>query len=241
MSSFFYNLGRALGPKVRKGQWLWQSLTGTERERVEAEFAVGRDIAAAMRAGMGVDTDQEAGRMVAELGAKLADASKNRHRRFEFSLVKADRPNAFALPGGFVFVTRPLFDLMEEPEELAFILGHEIIHVVEEHALERLVSDMTLGAAVRRLPAGGLAGPWLRSTGAQLLQSAYSRDTELLTDRLGARLALDAGFAPQAGTRLLERLKAGAGDRPASFWAYFSTHPEFDLRIAELRRYLGLV
>lgn len=235
MSSFFRQLGRTLGPGIRRGQWLWQAATGTEQERVEAERVVGRELAAAIRTGMGVDSGSAAATRVEELGERLVKATRDRYRRFSFEMVTQEQPNAFALPGGFVFVTRALLDLVCAPDELAFILGHEIVHVTEEHALDRLVANMALNAAVRRFP----AGVWVKSTGAQLLQSAYSRDTELLTDRLGARLARAAGFDPQAAGRMLERLHESAGERAEGVGTYFSTHPSFVERIAELRRYLG--
>ncbi|NCO41896.1 MAG: hypothetical protein COZ06_07280 [Armatimonadetes bacterium CG_4_10_14_3_um_filter_66_18] len=242
MASLLYNLGRMVGPSMRKGKWLWQSLTGTEQERMEAEWSVGRDLAAAMRSGMAVDPAPEAAQLLTEVGAELAKCTRSQFRRFEFTVVGQDTPNAFALPGGFVFVTRPLLDLMgADRDELAFLLGHELSHVTEEHALQRVVADLTIGAAMRRLSSlGAVAQSWMKTTGGRLLQSAYSRDTELAADRLGAQLAGAAGFDRGAATRMLTRLQASAGrSEGKGIAAYFASHPPFDVRIAELERHLA--
>ena len=239
MPGLFYNLGAMAGPTVRKGKWLWQSLTGTDDEIIEAEEAVGRDLAAEMAQQLGIDEDARTQRAVREIGGRLAGRVKNRRRRFDFHVVAGGTANAFALPGGFIFITRPLIELIGgAPDELAFILGHEMGHVIEQHPMQRIMSDAGLSAALRITPAGRLGGAWLKNTAAQMLQSAYSQDRELIADRFGARLAAAAGYDALACPRMLGRLKQVSVERQLPLAEYFSTHPPLDLRVSELQRYL---
>ena len=95
--------------------------------------------------------------VVAAVGSRLADAVKDRRREFRFSLVRAGVSNAYALPGGFVFITEPLLDLCaQDRDELAFLLGHEMGHVLRGHARSQLTASTFLqcgdGAAVGRGP-----------------------------------------------------------------------------------------
>ncbi|MBI1372324.1 MAG: M48 family metalloprotease [Phycisphaera sp.] len=236
----FYKLGQLAGPKLRKGRWLWESVTGSEADIVEAEHATGADLAAALREQAGVDDDVELRRWVRKLGGELAECVANKQRKFAFEVIHGDEPNAMALPGGFVFINRPLIDLLNgDADETAFVLGHEMAHVIKQHAVDRLISDATFNTAMRAGPAAGVLGRWMSSTGRKLLSSAYSQDNEFMADKLGMRLAQAAGHDPHAAIRMLHRLKIATGapdGEPLS--TYFATHPPFDVRIVHLDRYL---
>jgi len=237
MPGFFYTLGKLVGPKVRKGKWVWSSLTASPEEIIQAEYETGRDMAAAMLGEMPADADAQAGRWVGEIGGRLASRLTNRKRRWAFHLVGADAPNAFALPGGFIFITRSLLDLCErKPDEIAFILGHEIGHVIRGHAFDRMVSSTLFGVASRATPAGRVLGPGMVGMGIKLMQSAYTQDQELEADSFGARLAHSAGYDPGASIRMMQRLHDLHGDDALpEVFAYFSTHPPFPARMAALR------
>jgi len=236
----FYHLGKLAGPKLRKGRWLWESMTGAEEDIIKAEHDAGADLAAAMVEQVGVDRDDGVRRWVRELGEQLAACVSNKQRRFAFEVIPGDEPNAMALPGGYVFINRPLLELMRgDPDETAFVLGHEMGHIIKQHAVDRMVSDATFSAAMRAPMAAGVLGRWLAGTGRKLLSSAYSQDNELMADKLGARLAQAAGYDARAAVRMLDRLKTATGaedGEPLS--AYFATHPPFDVRIGELNTYL---
>ena len=142
MSGLFYNLGRRVGPHVRKAKWIWQSMTGSEAEAMKAEHEVGQDLARQIRRELGPDTEQRTVQMVNEVGFRLAGCVANKLRRFSFEAVEGGEPNAFALPGGFVFVTRSIVELCEWNEaEVAFILGHEMSHVIRGHAMDRIIGN----------------------------------------------------------------------------------------------------
>jgi len=237
---FFYKLGQWFGPKVRKGRWVWASATGSEADILEAERAVGADLAAALRHDLGVDASEAERRRVQQLGAALAACVKNKHRRFDFEVIGGEGPNAFALPGGFVFITRPLVDLVgEADDELAFVIGHEMGHVIRHDPMRRIVGDATLSAVVQALPTTrGVAGYVLKSSTMKLLSSAYSQERELLADKFGARLSRAAGHRDDAGPRLLRRLSDVSGGDGGALSEYFATHPPFDKRIDALRGYI---
>src|SRR5205807_2412279 len=123
--------------------------------------------------------------------------------------------NAFALPGGFVFITRSLLEFCQwNQDELAFILGHEMAHIIQGHVMDRLLANSMIRASLARLtPVGGLLGQPIAGLAATLLNQGYSRDNELEADRVGIQLAGHAGFDPTAVTRLFTRMRNLGGDR----------------------------
>lgn len=239
--SFFYNLGRKVGPKVRKARWVWESLTGTDADAIRIEQRVGLDLAREARAQLQIDDDLTVRGMLDDVGLRLGRHVADKRRLFQFEAFRAGEPNAFALPGGFVFVSRSILTLCQaDANQVAFILAHEISHVLRGHAIERIVANSAISAVSRTTPAGGILGPWLQRVGVRFLETAYSRDQELDADRLAIRLMAAAGYDPWAGVTLLENL-AGLNEasNPLSLGRYFSTHPSFDVRIDSIRRSFG--
>jgi predicted Zn-dependent protease len=236
MAGFFYNLGRLVGPKLRQAQWVASSLTGTEAETVQAEYEVGRDLAQAFVQQMELDPDPEVERWLAEVGACLAARVADRQRRFGFRMVRSVEINAFALPGGFIFVTRPLLELCQwDAQETAFVLGHEMGHVVRFHAIDRLMANSVISAAVGRLtPGRGLIRTPLAGLAASLLNQGYSQEQELEADRVGVLLMRAAGFDVTAAARLLARL--GSPAEAFLLGSYLSSHPPLELRLRHLDR-----
>ena len=229
MSGLFYKLGKMVGPSVRKVNWIWQSMTAGEADAIRAENEVGQDLAREIRNRLEVDTEPRAGQMLNKVGDHLAACVANKLRTFSFEGIKGTEPNAFALPGGFIFVSRSLLQLCEwNQDEVAFILAHEMGHVIRGHAV-----------GAKTLPIRGLVASWLGQVGVKFLQSSYSQDIELEADRLGARLAAAGGYDTSAPTQLLARLSELS--RPAKQFDvgnYFSSHPAFSLRIQNIDRLL---
>jgi predicted Zn-dependent protease len=240
LGGLFYNLGRQMGPKIRKARWLWASFTGTEAEAIRLEHGVGLDLADEARKQLALDPDPRTRQTLEEVGRRLAACVADKLRSFHFDAFAAGEPNAFALPGGFIFVSRSILDLCRwDQNEVAFILGHEMGHVIRGHAIERIVTNTAVAAASRAAPVRGALGGWLKTVGVQYLQTAYSRDHELEADRLGVRLLLAAGFEPAGAIRLLARLaELTRAAEPASLGEYFSTHPTSEIRIQSIRRFL---
>jgi beta-barrel assembly-enhancing protease len=241
LGGLFYNLGRMVGPKVRKAQWMWASFTGTEAEALRLERAVGVDLAEEAGRQIPLDTDPRTRQVMEEIGRRLAARVANRQRSFRFEAFATGEPNAFALPGGFIFVSRSILELCQwDASEIAFVLGHEMGHIIRGHAIDRIVANTAVAAASRVAPVRGALGGWLKTVGIQYLQTAYSRDQELEADRLGVRLARAAGFDPSGAVRLLARLAdLKRSTDPSSLGEYFSTHPASEIRIQSIQRFLA--
>jgi predicted Zn-dependent protease len=238
---FFYNLGRALGPKIRTGRWVLESLTGTEANAIQAEYAVGKDLATEISHQVGMDPEGWGRDLVCQIGEQLSGRLANKVRRFAFDVLHGEEPNACALPGGFVFVTRALLELCDRnADETAFVLGHEMGHVMKGHAIERFITNGAMKSVSLVSPLRGLLAGWLRQVGLNFLTSAYSREMELDADNFGMRLAASAGYDARAAVRLLQRLgDAGRqGERPV-VGEYFSSHPPVEVRIQALDRLLS--
>ncbi len=112
MAKLLPRLGTWLGGQSRKpfrqAKWMWSWLAGTEAEAIQAEYEYGRECARQFAAQFSGKAPREKQEVVAAVGSRLADAVKDCRRQFHFSLVRASVSNAYALPGGFVFITEPL-------------------------------------------------------------------------------------------------------------------------------------
>jgi predicted Zn-dependent protease len=178
--------------------------------------------------------------MLKEVGSRLAACVSNELRRFRFETIEGGDPNAFALPGGFIFVTRSLVELCQwNQDELGFVLGHEMSHVTEGHAMDRIISNSAIALGTKATSIRGPLSVWLKKAGVSFLTNAYSQDLELEADRLGVCLAGRAGYDPQAAVRLLSRLaERSRAAAQFSFGDYFSSHPGFRLRIQNVNSLL---
>ncbi|MCS6779027.1 MAG: M48 family metalloprotease [Geminicoccaceae bacterium] len=154
---------------------------------------------------------------VQEIGQKVKAVSELAQQPFTFTLLDSDMVNAFALPGGYVYVTRGLLALADDEAELAGVLGHEIGHVTARHTAQRYDRAMLaqLGALAATIAGGLLAGEAGAELGQQLggtLAVAYvqgfSREQELEADRLGVRYLARAGYDPMAMASFLDALEA---------------------------------
>jgi predicted Zn-dependent protease len=207
-------------------------LTG-ETQRValspEQEVALGLKSAPEMAAQMGgVSRNAEATARVKRVGERLVSrsvAAKSPYR-FSFHLLADPRTvNAFALPGGPIFITEGLLGQLKTEGELAAVLGHEIGHVIARHSSERLAKQQLTQGLVGALVIG--TGDYTSGQIGQMvggmINMRYGREDELESDALGIRVAAEAGYDPRAMVRVMEVLaRASGGSRQPEF---FSTHP----------------
>jgi len=240
LSGLLYNLGRKVGPKVRKAKWMWQSVAGSEDDALKVEYEVGQDLACEIRRELSSDRNEQTARLLNEIGRRLAACTVKKSRRFNFEIVEGAEPNAFALPGGFVFVTQSLVELCgHNPDEVAFILGHEMGHIIRGHAMNRIISTSAIAAVSRVTPVRGVLAGWLRRVGVQFLESAYSQDLESEADRFGVHLIAAAGYEPRSCVQLFSRLaELKASAHQVDLGSYFSSHPPFDVRTRDINRLL---
>jgi len=243
MSKLFYKLGKMAGPSVRKAKWFWQTATNSHAEAIKAEYEVGQDMAADVRSSFGIDRDRRTGEILDEIGCRLAGCVADQSRRgrastdklhsFSFESVKSPVPEAFCLPGGFIFVSRAILEMCRaDKDEIAFILAHEMAHVIRGHVMERMISNSAISAASRAAPIRDVLSACLREAGVKFLESAYSQDQELEADKLGISLVTAAGYDPRGSIRFFQRV-AKSSDR-SNLGNYFSSHPSCKVRIEKI-------
>ncbi|MFB0979189.1 MAG: M48 family metalloprotease, partial [Myxococcota bacterium] len=190
---------------------------------------------------MGLVEDPELLSYLKELGEAMAASAPRRKLDYHFNVVEMDAPNAFALPGGHIYVSRGLLVLSNSEAELANVLGHEIGHVAARHAAQRDMRAKTIGLATILGTVGAVIASrdGRTAAGVQVLGqgmiSAYSREQEREADRIAQDLAVAVGVDPGGMSDFLRsldstvRLEQGYS-RQTSF---FDTHPSTPERVAE--------
>ena len=217
---------------------------------VEQEKALGLESAPQMAAQMGgeASSSDADSRRVEEVGRRIVERS-NAGRSpyadtFRFHLLNdPETINAFALPGGQIFITEGLLRRLKSEAQLAGVLGHETGHVVHRHAAEQMAKGQLgqlLGAAAGVAADDGSGrGANTQAVAAmvnQMVQLRYSRQDESEADRYGVDAIAEAGYDPKAMLEVLEILKqASTGPRPPEM---LSSHPLPETRIRELQDYL---
>lgn len=210
-----------------------------ENQRVglntEQEIALGLQAApemAAQHGGLARDPRGQAkvdqiGRQLVAAVNKLAQTSRKENPyKFEFHLLADDRTiNAFALPGGQVFITAALYDRLQTDGQLAGVLGHEVGHVLMRHGAQRLAKQKLTQGLVG---AAGVAGGSQQSAQmaaaiGNMINMKYGRDDELESDKWGVELAAEAGYDPRAMLGVMEILEEASGGGPPEM---MSTHPK---------------
>ncbi len=229
MPSLMYGFGGWLRGKVSSAKWILTELAGSEEQAIKAERLVGAGMAAATAAEGTIKPFADP--LVDSCGLRLTGRVTNRRRQFTFLVLPAPQINAFALPGGFIYITQPLLSLLGwDPDCIAFVLGHEMGHVVRGHAKDRILDGSLFSVLTAAFPAAGVARAPLQMLAGQFLQSAYSQDQELDADAFGIKLA-------RAAVTVLRHLASRSGS-PSGLESYFSSHPPHELRIESIQRLL---
>ena len=165
-------------------------------------------------------------RLLAALEQDLAQDGKTDPYKFDFHLLADDQTiNAFALPGGQVFITYALYSKLTTEGQVAGVLGHEIGHVLSRHSAQRLAKmDLTRGLAGAAGVAGGTrSSAEIASMVGNMINMKYGRGDELEADKWGVKLSAKAGYDPRAMLGVMDVLdKAGGGKQPE----ILSTHPK---------------
>jgi predicted Zn-dependent protease len=215
----------------------------------EEEIRMGREAAASfVTANDGVYPDRETTAYLEGIVRRLGAGSHRPRIPYRITLLDSSVPNAFALPGGQVFLTRGLLARLDEEAWFAFVVAHEIGHVNHRHAVKAMNDALVvgLGGSVLAGTAKGererQAAAGLASVGGGLVLLRFSRAQELESDVLGAEYARRAGYDPRCGLRVFEefaRRKRDAGAKGGPLDAWLSTHPLDAERIANLRGEIG--
>lgn len=211
----------------------------------EQEIALGLQAAPQMAAEFGGEDENAANQAtVDEVGGRILQSSPagTTPYEFDFHLLNDEQTiNAFALPGGQVFITRALYDKLQTEGQLAGVLGHEIGHVVARHSAEQIakakLTEGLTGAAVIATydpdnPSSASSAQVAMLIG-QLINLKFGREDELEADYLGVCFLNDTGYDPGEMINVMKILEASqTGDRPPEF---FSTHPDPGNRIERIQ------
>jgi predicted Zn-dependent protease len=212
---------------------------------VEQEIALGVQAAPEMAQQYGgLDPDAQAQELVDQIGQRIVSqsAASRSPYQFDFHLLEDNQTiNAFALPGGQIFITAALFDRLQTEDQLAGVLGHEVGHVIGRHSAEHIarqqLTNGLTGAAVIAAydpndPSTARTAGMAMVVG-QLVNMKYGRDDELESDFFGVCFLNEAGYDPQAMIGVMEILaEASQGNAPPEF---FSTHPNPENRVENIQ------
>ena len=207
---------------------------------VKAEIEFGRVVAARILGKFKLNEDYKLTKYITLVGRSLALNSNRPELIFHFGVLQTKDINAYTAPGGYVFVTRGALDLMQDENELAAVLAHEIAHVTEMHIVEELDIKGTnagVGGGLARIL--GSAAETTRVAFEQVIDKAVSllfreglnKQDEFEADQVGTMLAANSGYDPSALYRYLQRVKQHKGEQTA---IVSKTHPSFNDRLVEL-------
>ena len=217
-----------------------------QAQSIQRDLQLGEDGYQEVVSTMGIYEFEAMDTLVKRLGARLVAQIEQPIFNYEFYLVDSPEPNAFALPGGKVFVTRGLLVLPLNEDELAGVMGHEIIHSQNRHTIKQqrngifgaliALPGMIIGGIFKGPVGQAVATPFI--AGGELLHAQYSQGHEKEADREGIELAAKAGYDPYLLASLLSRLSLEAelltGEQEEK--SYFASHPYTPKRIQKIQK-----
>lgn len=213
------------------------------------EIRLGHDNDVEIRKQYGVVDDPQLATYVQQIGEQLAAHGHRPNLKYTFTVLDTPDVNAFALPGGYIYITRGILAYLNSEAELAAVLGHEIGHVTARHAVRQMSAAMVTntGFAIGSIlipQLGSRAGQSLLNNIGGALLSGYGRDHELEADRLGAEYLARTDYDPQAMIGVLTLLKnqevfekaqaAREGRAPRVYHGVFASHPSADQRLQQV-------
>ena len=200
----------------------------------EKESDIGRGVAATVAGRYPVSRDTAITRYVNLVGLAVASVDPRGDIAYHFAVLDTPDVNAFASPGGYIFITRGALSLIESEAELAGVLAHEVGHVNRRHVIEGLRKSDTMRAVRDQADLNGGVLDQVVGAGANTLFTGLSRGDELEADSLGFEYAAAAGYDPGGLASFVARLNRHSGEGPVS--ELFATHPRPDERLSQLTR-----
>lgn len=205
------------------------------------EIRIGRHIAGNLLGAAPLVNDPALQSYVNRVGRWVASSSERPDLKWTFGVIESNDVNAFAAPGGYVFLTRGLYQLLRDEAELAGVLGHEIGHVVRKHHLKVLQKSQAISAGsdlLKKQIGDKKIAKTLIGSGAEILARGLDKDAEFEADRIGVVLAARAGYDAFGLPAVLQEISAASGDS-SSVALLFKTHPHPDERLARLGEAMG--
>jgi predicted Zn-dependent protease len=204
------------------------------------DIEMGREAAKQVEGELQILNDRQAAAYIDALGNQLAGRAPGEKYPFQFKIVNDTSINAFALPGGFIYVNRGAIDAADNEAQIAGVMAHEIGHVVMRHGTNQ-VSKAYLAKAPLAVLGGALGsnsvGSVIGQLGGSLVVNSmflkYSRDAENQADLLGSQILYDSGYDPRAMVEFFEKIQAESKGRAIQF---LSDHPNPENRISSVQR-----
>ena len=240
-------LKQAAGEKVQQktgskdDDQLGSLLTGMGGVSQEEEIVLGRQIAGNLLGAAPLVKDPRLQKYVNDVGRWVANQSERPELPWHFGVIEANDINAFAAPGGYIFLTRGLYRLLGNEAELAGVLAHEIGHVIRKHHLKLLQQSRLVelgGKLVAKQVGDNAAAQKVIGSGAEVVARSLDKGAEFEADRIAVVLAARAGYEAYAFPAVLQLMGHFAKD-DGSMALLFKTHPHPDDRLAKLGAVMG--
>jgi predicted Zn-dependent protease len=207
----------------------------------DEEVQMGQELSVEVEKEYSVYKNAEVAAYVQSVGDKVVRISDRNDIPYHFAVIDKDELNAFALPGGYVYIYTGLMKILDDEAQLAAVLAHEVGHVTARHATERLTAmygySMLLSLVLGENPNfwAGLAANLFSTTG----MLAYSRSNEYEADGLGVTYANRAGYDPAGMSELLAKFQATERGEPSKLEEWLSTHPPSSERVSRVNGLIG--
>jgi predicted Zn-dependent protease len=217
---------------------LIKEVAGTSQEE---EIAIGRQISGNLLGASALVKDAQLQRYVNHVGRWVASQSERPDLPWHFGVIESSDVNAFAAPGGYIFVTLGLYRLLQSEADLAGVLGHEVGHVIQKHHLKILQQSKLLEAGSNALTSSvgnNSAVQKLIGSGAEIVSRSLDKGAEFEADRIGVVLATRAGYDAYGLPSVLQQIGHAAKD-DGSVALLFKTHPHPDARLDKLSIAMG--
>ncbi|MFC1508597.1 M48 family metallopeptidase [Candidatus Omnitrophota bacterium] len=208
----------------------------------EKEIDMGRRIADNIEKNpeITLDPDPLMTKRVVDIGNKIALVSERQEVNYTFKVIDDEDVNAFALPGGYIFIFSGLVEKVKSDDELASVIAHEIAHIVARHSIKRLQGGVGYNILQILMLASGTGGRDARKINSAFGQLAmsYSREDEALADKIAIRYLREAGFDPMAMMTFLKTLQEVNKEKPIRPYSSYRSHPHIANRIRMVKQEL---
>jgi beta-barrel assembly-enhancing protease len=210
----------------------------------DQEVQIGKENAAQINEQVPLVHDAQVEEFVNMLGRAIASNTSRADLDWQFRVVDSRQVNAFALPGGFIYVNRGLIERADNVSELAGVLGHEIGHVIRRHSVQQMEKAQKTNIGVSVLctltsVCSGAAGQVAINVGGSLMMARHSRKAEQEADSEAVINTIAAGIDPNGIPSFFEELIAERARRPAGVEGWFSTHPLEESRVRDTRNVIA--
>lgn len=207
------------------------------------EIEIGASVAKEVEREFSMDTHPELGEYIDQVGQALVKVSDRPKIRYTFKVLDSPIPNAFAVPGGYIYITRGILGVIDDEAELAGIIGHEIGHVAARHSVKRLQNGTLAQIAMVALAIAGsnyVSGEMFSAINDAytLIVLGYSRGDEYQADLLGAKYLYRSGYDPEGMVGAMEGLLELETRDPLQSEEYLRSHPFTSERIKHLQLWI---